>query len=256
MDQPPPALPRQRPQQTTHVPQSKTKRFSRFANASHKKYWDSAYTRGRPEKLPKWKDLPAWKASVGYDNLRFVRKIAVDRQIHGSDLPATSCGLETGDRRLQTLNATLMVVAGVSRLHYCAGTDWKHLCDLIFVIGLGLPVVVGSAWLAAAGQPARLAAQGRGGGGIFLHAPAAQTKPCKLVLGRALVEAHPGLQFALQHCAEQAGSKWTVVKDTVAGRALAANQVRATSISQLAAAILPLRTLQADSSRRYKLGLT
>ena len=208
-------------------------------------------SRGRPERLPKWKELPAFKASGGYEKLLDVRKIAVDARIHARDLPATNCIVCDGERRLHVRNATLMVVGSMDRLHACGPTDSEHLCDLIFIIGLGLPVVLASSWKAADGKPSKLAAQGRGGGGIFLHAPAGKKRPCKIVLGRVLTQANPELRFALQHCAEQPDSKWKIVADK--GQSLAANDMRANSISQLAAAILSLKTLEADTCRRYKL---
>lgn len=146
-------------------------------------------------------------------------------------------------------NATLMIVKSAARLHECASSDWAHLCDLIYVIGLGLPAVDAPTWKAAVGAPRRLAGQGRVGG-IFLHAPAATKTPCKFVLSPLLIEAHPELRLALQHCAGQPNSKWKVVKDK--GQPLAANDVRAASVRQLADAILNLRTLLVDGCRGYK----
>ena len=71
------------------------------------------------------------------------------------------------------------------------------------------------------------------------------------MVSRTLTDAHPELKFALQHCARQAKSEWKVVTDK--GQPLAANGVCVGSTSQLAAAILKLRTPEADGSRGYAL---
>ena len=227
-----------------------TNRFQRFHNASRSKFWASSATNGCPQKQPKWKPIPAWKASGAIEKLMDVRKIAVDAKILARDLPATPCTIVQGNRRLMSpQNASLMVVGHAARLHTCGSSDLDHLCDLIFIIGLGLPVVLAATWKVAGGHPSRLAALGCG---FFLHASAAKKKPCTFMLGRFLRNAHPEVKFALQHCAEQTKSKWTVVADK--GQPLAANGVRVDSTSQLAAAILKLRTLEADGSRGYSLG--
>ena len=179
-----------------------------------------------------------------------VHKIAVDAKILARDLPATPCTIVQGNRRLMSpQNASLMVVGHAARLHACGSSDLDHLCDLIFIIGLGLPVVLAATWKVAGGHASRLAALGCG---FFWHASAAKKKPCIFMLGRLLRNAHPEVKFALQHCAEQTKSKWTVVADK--SQPLAANGVRVESTSQLAAAILKLRTLEADGSRGYSLG--
>jgi hypothetical protein len=175
-----------------------------------------------------------------------VRKIAVDTQIPSSGLPKTSCQILTGSKRLMSGNANLMVVGSAARLQSCGPSELLHLCDLIYIIGLGLPVVVASSWRIAGGDSSRLVAQASG---ILLHAPAATNKVCTFRLGRALYFENIDARFALLHCATRPESKWEVVFDD--GQPLAANQVRANSISQLAAAILKLKTLAKDGCRRY-----
>jgi hypothetical protein len=224
----------------------KTFRFQKFANASQTKFWASAMHRGRPEKMPKVTTRPAWKPSGARQLLRDVEKVAVDTQIR--DLPATPCTIKTGCRRLMCpQNASLMVVASTARLHACGPFDCQHLCDLIYIIGLGLPAVLASTWRSAGGRPAKLE-QAKG---LFLHARAAKLKPCTFLLGSSLKEEHPELRFALQHCAQPADSKWTVLTDR--GQPLAANFVRVGTLSQLAAAILKLTTLKADGCRGYEI---
>jgi hypothetical protein len=226
----------------------KAPRFQFFANASQTKYWKSAMHRGRIDKLPKWKASPAWQASGAMEMVGFVRKVAVDAQIPGRDLPDTDCEVERGSRRLMSpQNASLMVIASADRLHACGPSGWEHLCDLIYIIGLGLPAVLASTWRSARGRPANLV----NGKGIFLHAPAATRKKCTFLLSSSLVDEHPDLNVALQHCAQLPQSKWKIKKDR--GQPLAANFCRVGTISQLAAAILKLRTLAADGSRGYGL---
>jgi len=208
-------------------------------------------TRGNIQKLPKWKATPAWQASGAAEKLGFVRKIAVDAQLSASDLPRTACIICPGDRRLMATNASLMVVGSAARLHTCSSSDWEHLCDLIYIIGLGKPVVVASTWRIAAGCPCRLVAHASG---ITWHAPAATRKPCTFIVTKELVRAHEGLLVALGHCANQPKSKWKVVFDK--GQPLAANCVRASSIRELANAVLKLKTFHEDSCRRgYALSL-
>ena len=139
----------------------------------------------------------------------------------------------------------------VPHLHQCGSNDWEHLCDLIYTIGLGLPVVVASTWRIAGGLPSKLAAQASG---ITLHAPAALQKPCTFMLDKRRVDAHPELDFALRHCSQRPKSKWNVCLDK--GQPLAAHGVRAATISSLSKAIFKQRALHADSCRRgYALGL-
>jgi len=210
--------------------------------------------RGNPRSHPKWKAIPALQASGEIGNLRYIHKIAVDEGINAVDLPAiggtpavTIC---QGPRRLHSQNAKLMVMGSMARLHNCASDDWEHLCDLIYIIGLGVPVVVASTWRIAGGDPSKLAAQASG---ITLHAPAAMLKPCTFLLDKRLSDLHPELHLALGHCAERPKSKWTVLLDK--GRPLAANDVRVATIRALALAIFKLRTLHADGCRGYALGL-
>ncbi len=194
--------------------------------------------------------MPAWKDSGARGKLELVRKIAVDPQIPPTELPDTTCEQYKGPKRLMSpQNANLMVVGSAARLHSCGPSARQHLCDLIYIIGLGLPVVVASTWRIAGGDTSRLAAQASG---IFLHASAAKNKVCTFMLVKVLVDEHPYLREALQYCAAQPQSQWKVVLDK--GRPLAANQVRATTISELATAILQLRTLEEDGCRVYALG--
>ena len=210
--------------------------------------------RGRPDKFPKWsakiarqpKTARKVSGSGALEKLSDVRKIAVDSQIHVRDLPATTCTICKGNRRLMSpQNASLMVVGSTAWLHTCGSSDWEHLCDLIYIIGLGLPVVMASTWRIAGGDPSRLVSQASG---VFFHAPAATQKACTFMLGKQLADAHPNLMAALRHCAKHPNSKWAakIVKDIGKGQPLAANHVRANDVSQLAAAVIKLRTLGAN----------
>ena len=213
-----------------HAALAKPNRFQKFANISRDKFWKSAVSRCDPARLPKWKEKPAWKASGAVEELKYVRRIAVDQGIPARDLPAiggTSPTLKcTGSRRLMSQNAGLMVIRSMAHLHHCASNDWEHLCDLIYIIGLGLPVVVASTWRIAGGLPSKLAAQASG---IALHAPAALQKPCTFMLDKRLVDAHPELDFALRHCSQRPKSQWNACLDK--GQPLAADGGRAATIS-------------------------
>jgi hypothetical protein len=200
--------------------------------------------------LPKWKAEGAWKPSGAIQKLKDVKKIAVDTQVHERNLPATACTIVQGNRRLmKPQNASLMIIASADRLHTCGSSDCAHLCDLIFIIGLGLPVALASTWRTAGGHPSRLPAKDPG---LFLHASAAKKKPFTFMLGSFLADTYPELGFALWQCTKQDKSQWKVIKDK--GQRLATPFVRADSIKQLAAAIFKLRTLEEDGCRGYAFG--
>jgi hypothetical protein len=126
----------------------------------------------------------------------------MDKGIPARDLPAiggTPIAICTGSRPLMSLNGRLMVVPSMASLRTCAPDDREHLCDLIYIVGLGFPVVVASTWRIAGGRPSKLAAQASG---ITLHSPA-MLKPCTFMLDPQLKASHPELNFALWHCAER-----------------------------------------------------
>jgi len=229
---------------------AKRKRFQNFANKSRKKVLATTSTHGDPSQLPKWKAVPPWKDSGVMEELRWVRRIAVDRGIPARELPAnggTEITVCTGPRRMVRGNAQLMVFRSMAQLHKCPPDDWEHLCDLIYIIGLGLPVVVASTWRMADGDPSQLAARASG---IAIHQPALEN-PYTFMLDRALARRCPELSEALGHCARQARSRWKVLADT--GRPLGANVpgTRAATINQLAAAVLKLRKMHAGACRGY-----
>ena len=109
----------------------------------------------------------------------------------------------------------------MARLHTCGPDDWEQLCDLICIIGLGLPVVVASTWRIAGGQPSNLRAHASG---ITSHAPASQIKPRTFSFGRQLEKDHPDLHFAIFHCTQLPKSKWKLKEDS--DQPLAADGVR------------------------------
>jgi hypothetical protein len=146
-------------------------------------------------------------------------------------------------------NAGLMVIGKMARLHQCGSDDWKHLCDLIYIIGLGKPVVVASTWKMTGGDPSRLAAQASG---IVSHASAALQKPCTFALSPEFKVGYPELLFALRHCADRPKSQWKVCVDR--GQPLAADGVKVATIKALAGAILKLKVLNADGCRGYAFG--
>lgn len=227
----------------------KAVRFSKFSNASRTKYWASAMNRGRPEKLPKWQARPAWNPSGAMGKIKSVVRIAVDIRIPPQELPATRCTIKHGPKRLMSpQNASLLVIKNTQRLHTCGPFDWEHLCDLIYIIGLGLPAVLASAWRSAGGRPSQLVP----GQDVFLHAPACALKPRTFLLGDAFREDDnlKHIRCALQHCVASPRSKWKVLKDR--GQPLAeTTMVRVSTINQLATAIMQLRTFEADSFRHY-----
>ena len=228
-------------------------RFQKFHNHTRAKYWASAQTRGDPAQFEKWKAKPTWKESRLVNGVQFVQKIAVDAGIPSQELPNLGSTMLTvckGTRRLMKANARLMVFRTMSQLHRCAPDDWHHLCDLIYIIGLGLPVVVGSTWLIAGGDPAKLAARN-----IAMHAPACLGKPCTFMLDKKFAGTLFGkeLHCALWHCKQLPNSTWNVRFDK--GQPLGENEVKAATISALATAILKLKVLDAGAGRGYALDM-
>ena len=177
------------------------------------------------------------------DALQFIRHIAIDGGIPAQDLPpinTTNFTIHTGPRRLVTGNARLMVFRTLAQLHKCGPDDWQHLCDLICIIGLGLPVVVASTWRLAGGEPAKLAARASG---VVLHEPAVRFKPCTFLVHMKYKNSDPYPEplAVLHHCTTRPNSKWKMSWDK--GQPLAKDAVKIPTMSALPAAILNLRTL-------------
>ena len=149
-----------------------------------------------------------------------------------------------------TLNAGLFILGSPRPLHQCDPNDWHHCCDLIYTVGLGVPVLLASKWREIGGNPAKLTTQTEG---LITHRPAITSgAPCNFVLTRAFKSDYPELHFALEHCAYQPKSQWNVCVASQR-REPTPIDLHVTSISELAAAILKRRKLGAAGGRGYAL---
>ena len=181
-----------------------------------------------------------------------MHRIAVDDGIPATDLPdidSDRIRVFKGPRRMHKCNAQLMVFRSMAQLHTCGPLDRQHLCDLIYIIGLGVPVVVASTWRMTGGNPAKLAERASG---IVIHLPALEDQ-FTFMMERDFATSEPELVVALGHCAEQPKSKWRVIRDK--GRPLAAKGAKVSSIAQLAAVVMKLRKLHRGGCRGYMANL-
>ena len=233
---------------------AKRLRFQKFAQHTLRKRSLAALTGGAPSKFPKWKNIPAWKAPDVVESFAWMHRIAVDDGIPATDLPDIDSSRITvlrGPRRMHKCNAQLMVFRSMAQLHTCGPLDRQHLCDLIYIIGLGVPVVVASTWRMTGGNPAKLADRASG---IVIHLPALEDQ-FTFMLERNFANSEEGseLVVALGHCAKQPNSKWRVYVDS--GRPLAAKGAKVSSIAQLAAVVMKLRKLHRGGCRGYMANL-
>ena len=150
-----------------------------------------------------------------------------------------------------TLNAGLFILGSPRPLHQCDPNDWHHCCDLIYTIGLGVPVLLAHKWQEIGGNPANLMTISDG---LITHTPAIATgQPCNFVLTRGFKSAYPELHVALEHCANQPKSQWNVCVDSPRREATLID-LHVKSISELADAVLKRRKLGAAGGRGYALG--
>jgi hypothetical protein len=181
-----------------------------------------------------------------------MHRIAVDDGIPAKELPAIGGSHLTvmkGLRRMNKCNAQLMVFRSMAQLHTCGRCDRQHLCDLIYIIGLGVPVVVASTWRMTGGDPKKLADRASG---IAIHLPASEDQ-FTFMLEKNFATSEEEVVVALAHCARQPKSKWRVITDK--GRPLAGNGVKVASIAELAAAVVKLRKLHRGGCRGYAANL-
>ena len=188
----------------------KLTRFQRFANITQKQVsQDHAVAFFGKPRIPEWKEKVALKApsSVVKHQLN-IEKVAFDGDIDHSQLPqAGGVRILHGRQRGQQMD--LFIVQSMSyMLEINEASPIQQVCDLIFVVGRGLPVITGSTWKALGGVPRKLAfsqavchqAATRLGKVLFRHK------------GEFRME-HPEVMRALDNCAELPGSKWKVQLD-------------------------------------------
>ena len=121
---------------------------------------------------------------------------------------STTYTVLTGSRRVQT--AHLVISETLSFLHASAkDADDDQLSHSIFVFGLGKMVVSRAAWALADGIPTKLPPHE-----ILHHQAMCKTTAGKFLYNSFFRLTFPRTLYALQHCSQVEGSKWTVQKRT------------------------------------------
>lgn len=131
----------------------------------------------------------------------------------GNQAVAANSGCEVcvGARRCR--QAQMVVVDEMSSLHACA--DAAMLTHLIYIAGLGRPVVTEASWELAERRPSTLQSCS-----VVHHVPLALTVQRWFCCTAAFKQNFPGVVLALKACVELNKSKW---KFTEPGQPLAAN---------------------------------
>lgn len=221
-------------------------RFKRFAKISDdKKYADSARAwRGGPQ-FPKWKPVRPWKATQ-----LAVKRIAIDTSISRANFPALARGLEEVQGPQRCLRARLLILGSMQYLQEFATTGMKQqLCDLIFVIGLGLPVVAATTWRTVGADPTKLDHTQ-----VVFHQPATKIKKKVFRYKRDFKLDHPEVLQALFACGELPGSLWRCQLDK--GQPLAplpkdTELIEVRDLASLGGEILKARALEKGGCRAH-----
>jgi hypothetical protein len=220
-------------------------RFNTFKKRTGQKKLLTDMTGGDPHQAAKWKSRPAWKAPGGIRQLQYISRVAFDSDTSRPSSGVTVC---TGPRRCMTGNAQLMVLGSMKTLHYYHDNE-AHLCDLIYIIGLGLPTVVASTWAKATGAPGNLNAKH-----VCFHVPAiSQARVFQYT--QAFAEVYAEVIQALGHCADRPKSKWKVQRDSHPARA-GDVVVKVANLGELAKEIMKLRKLEEGALRGYRISVS
>jgi len=217
-------------------------RFEKFAKISRKsKAHDRAVAWMHHPRVPKWKAKAAWKAPRLH-----IERVAIDDDIDKTRLPPTEAPVILGRARGERMD--LLIVGAMGYLHKLGANASQQLCDLIFVVGKGLPVIGASTWRAVGGDPKKLASEQ-----VVFHKAASQVKVVVFQYTGNFRMENPEVMRALDTCAAWPKSKWKVQfkSGPQAGMPLAApahdtdsELVEITSLASLGHWIINARVLQ------------
>ena len=140
-----------------------------------------------------------------------------------------------------------MVLASFNKFgaHHCAASA-QHLCDLIYIIGKGIPTIARSTWKIAAADPAKVNPRS-----IIWHASAVGRAAREFRLSVEFVRRNPIVANAIQEVAMQQGSRWKVQPDMGQPLAAGAQLIKVDSLKALGEAIVKERVFQNGSVRGY-----
>jgi len=220
-------------------------RFAKFKKISEdKKQAEQAKGWGAGG-FPRWKPKPAWKSL----NIA-VNCVAIDASIRRADLPALAPGLAEVHGTRRCAQAPLLVVGCMQYMRE-VGTapGTQHICDLIYVIGTGLPVIAASTWKIVGGDPKKLTH-----GTVMYHCRATKIKKKVFRYKRAFAVDHPEVLRALLICQRLPQSMWQCQLST--GRPLAAlpegtQLIEVSDLASLGREIIKARALEKGGCRAH-----
>jgi len=227
------------------MPPCSSARFANFTKISQDKQGvERVKALGGPQ-FPKWQPRPAWKAITLRAN-----RVAFDASIERADFPALGPALEEVQGSRRCAQAQLLIVGCMQYLRELAAVPGKqHLCDLIYVIGRGVPVITGSTWKMVEGDLANVPQKS-----VVFHRPAAIITKKLFRYKREFVWDHAEVLQALRFCAELPKSSWQVQLDK--GKPLAAvpkdtELIEVSDVASLGRVIIKARALEKGGCRAH-----
>jgi len=233
-----------------------------FVNSARlQKFWkitqdqqthDHAVAFQNESRVPKWINKAAWTEPA-----LNIQRVAIQGDI-SQDIQAPGVRLVLGRSRGATMD--LLIVGDMSYLREMGTEPSQQVCDLIFVVGRGLPVIGSSTWRAVGGNPSKLTASQI----VFHKAPTAdkrRNRQFKKVLFRYSEDFkldHLEVWQALVKCSQMPGSKWKVQLDKGSpGMPVAAlpddtQLVELTTLASLGKWIISARVLQKFGCRGFQ----
>ena len=198
-------------------------------------------------RVPRWTPNAAWKAP----ELR-VERVAVDDDIDTDRLPELAPGVRVILGRARGEQMDLLVVGAMGYLRELGPRPSQQLCDLIFLVGRGVPLISASTWRAVGGEPRKLASPH-----VVFHKAASELKKVVFRYKGDFRMDNPEVMRALDKCGQLPRSKWKVQLDkSKPGTPMAAppsdtELVEITSLASLGNWIINARVLQKWGCRGF-----
>lgn len=154
-------------------------------------------------RIPKWIPNRAWKAP----ELR-VERVVIDGAIDPHALPPLARGVRALLGYARGELADLLVVGSMGYLRELGPTPCQQLCDWIFVVGRGVPVIAASTWRAVGGEPKKLYSSQ-----VVFHKAASELKDVVFRHTPEFRSDNVSVMWALDKIAALPNSKWRVSVD-------------------------------------------
>jgi len=178
-------------------------RFEKFANITDRlKTHDHATAFMGKARVPKWTPNPAWKAP----ELR-IQRVAIDNNIDKDRLPEAQ-GVRVILGRARGEQMDLLVVGTMGYVRELGPGPSQQVCDLIFLVGRGMPLIGASTWRAVGGDPEKLTSTQ-----VVYHKAASELNKVVFRYKGDFRMDNPEVMRALDKCAELPKSKWKVQLD-------------------------------------------